>query len=346
VNEVVIYAVASLGVIGIAAAVILYFVAQKFKVIEDPRIDEVEDALPSANCGGCGFAGCRAYAEATVSQAEKDGNLEGLNCPVGGNEVMAEVAKILGLEVEEQAPLIAVLRCNGSFKNSPKKVSYEGATSCAFAHNLFGGNGGCPYGCLGEGDCVKACAFDAIHINPETGLPVVNDKCVACGACVEACPRDILELRPKGKKERRIFVSCINKEKGGPAKKNCSTACIGCSKCFNVCEFDAITMKDNLAYIDPYKCKLCRKCVVECPTNAIHELNFPPRKIKTGETAAPKKAMAVRHPDKEKVAVENIDLTEKVKVEKPGAVKETPPIEKVRESAPEEKKSNEEKKEG
>ena len=141
-------------------------------------------------------------------------------------------------------------------------------------------------------------------------------------------------------------VSCTgaNLAFGGPMA--CQYACVGLGECAEACPFDAITMKDNLAYIDPYKCKLCRKCVVECPTNAIHELNFPPRKIKTGETAAPKKAMAGRHPDKEKVAVENIDLTEKVKVEKPGAVKETPPIEKVRESAPEEKKSNEEKKEG
>jgi len=294
VNDVVIYAVASLGAIGLIAAVILYFVARKFKVYEDPKIDEVEESLPLANCGGCGFAGCRAYAEASVNQANEKGNLEGLNCPVGGNDVMAEVAKILGLEVEEQIQLIAVVRCNGSFTNSPKKVAYEGATSCAFAHSLFGGEGGCPFGCLGLDDCVVVCNFDAIYINPETGLPEVNDKCVACGACVEACPRDIIELRPKGKKDRRIFVSCINKEKGGPAKKNCNVACIGCSKCFKECKFDAITMKDNLSYIDPYKCKLCRKCVEVCPTNAIWELNFPPRKPKPAKPAESEKPLKKR----------------------------------------------------
>jgi len=148
---------------------------------------------------------------------------------------------------------------------------------------LFAGESACPNGCIGLADCVNACTFDAISIDDETGLPVVNTNCVACGACVTACPRDIIELRPKGKKERRIFVSCVNTEKGGPAQKNCKVACIGCGKCVKVCKFDAITIENNLAYIDPIKCKLCRKCVIECPTGAIHELNFPPRKEKAAD---------------------------------------------------------------
>lgn len=274
-NDVLIYAVVSLGTVGIVSAVILYFVAQKFKVYEDPRIDEVEEALPSANCGGCGYAGCRAFAENIV----KAGNMEGFNCPVGGADVMQEVGKILGLEAEVAEPKIAVVRCNGSLQNSPKKVHYDGISTCASASVLYAGDGGCSFGCLGEGDCVAACDFDAIHMNPETGLPEVNNKCVACGACVDACPRDIIELRNVGKKERRIFVSCVNEEKGAPAKKNCTVACIGCSKCFNVCPFDAIEMKNNRAYIDYEKCKLCRKCVEVCPTDAIHEINFPLRKV-------------------------------------------------------------------
>lgn len=270
----------SLCLIGIAAAVILYFVAQKFKVIEDPKIDEVEEALPAANCGGCGFPGCRGFAEATVKAANETESLEGFNCPVGGNDTMTAVAGILGLEAEAKEPQIAVVRCSGSKKNAPQKVGYDGPNSCAFAHSLFSGESGCPHGCLGCGDCVDACTFDAIEMNPETGLPEVKDNCVACGACVTACPRGIIELRNRGKKERRIFVSCINQEKGAPAKKNCTVACIGCKKCFKVCPFDAIEMKNNLAYIDYEKCKLCRKCVLECPTGAIHELNFPVRKPK------------------------------------------------------------------
>ena len=282
-NEIIIYAVVSLSAIGIVSATILYFVAQKFKVIEDPNIDLVEEALPAANCGGCGFAGCRNFAEALVTKAKDEKSIDGLNCPVGGAAVMGRIAGLLGLEATVQEPLIAVVRCNGTLANAPKKVQYDGPATCAFAHALFSGESGCPHGCLGLGDCVTACIFDAIHMDPVTGLPVVNDKCTACGACVKACPRGIIELRQKGKKDRRIYVCCVNKEKGGPARKNCVVACIGCGKCVEVCPYDAITMENNLAYIDFVKCKLCRKCAPVCPTEAIHEINFPARKEKAGD---------------------------------------------------------------
>ena len=134
---------------------------------------------------------------------------------------------------------------------------------------------------LGCGDCVAACQFDAIHMNPETGLPEVDEaKCTACGACVKACPKAIIEIRPQGKKSRRVYVSCVNKDKGAVARKACTVSCIGCGKCVKTCPFEAITLENNLAYIDPDKCKSCRKCVEVCPQNTIIELNFPPRKPK------------------------------------------------------------------
>ncbi len=276
-SQIIIYTIITLVAIGATAAIILYFVAQKFKVYEDPRIDEVEEALPAANCGGCGFPGCRNFAETLV----KSESWDDLFCPVGGNETMSNVAGILGREAIEQAPTVAVVRCNGTPEFRPRVTQYDGAPTCAIAHSLYSGEGGCPFGCLGLADCVVVCDFDAIHMDPDTDLPVViDDKCTACGACVEACPRDIIELRKKNKKDRKIFVSCINEEKGAVAKKNCSVACIGCSKCFKVCKYDAITMENNKAFIDSEKCVLCRKCVLECPTSAILELNFPPPRKK------------------------------------------------------------------
>ena len=276
-SQIILITVVTLVAIGAAAAIILYFVAQKFKVFEDPRIDQVEEALPAANCGGCGFPGCRNFAETLV----KSESWDGLFCPVGGNDTMANAASILGKEAIAQAPTVAVVRCNGTPEHRPRLNVYNGAATCAIIHSLYMGESGCPNGCLGCGDCVVVCDFDAIHMDPTTELPVViDDKCTACGACVEACPRDIIELRKKMKKDRKIFVSCINTEKGAMAKKNCNVACIGCSKCFKVCEYDAITMENNLAFIDSDKCKFCRKCMPVCPTDAIHELNFPPPRIK------------------------------------------------------------------
>lgn len=275
-STIIFYTILTLSIIGVLSAIILYFVAQKFKVFEDPRIDQVEAALPGANCGGCGYAGCRAFAETCVSKSE----LTDLFCPVGGNDTMGQVAGILGIVAEKKDPRTAVVRCNGTCEHRPKTNVYDGSMSCAIAASLYAGDTGCQYGCLGCGDCVTVCDFDAIHMNPETGLPEVDDdKCVACGACVKACPKTLIELRKKAPKDRKIYVACRNMDKGGVARKSCEVACIGCSKCEKECKYDAITIENNLAFIDSDKCKLCRKCVSVCPTNSIIELNFPPRKI-------------------------------------------------------------------
>ena len=268
----IIWTSAIITVLGVLLALVLYLVAKKFKVEEDPLIDEVEKLMPGANCGGCGFAGCRAFAEAAV----KAPNLDSCFCPVGGNDVMAKVAAILGYEVSKKAPRVAVVRCNGTCEARPRLTEYDGFPTCAVKSALFAGDTGCTYGCLGCGDCAAACQFGALSMDPVTGLPVVDEtKCTACGACVKACPKRIIELRPKGPRGMRMYVSCVSKDKGPVAKKACANACIGCGLCAKTCTHEAITMAVNLAWIDPDKCKLCRECEAVCPTGAIHGVNFP-----------------------------------------------------------------------
>ena len=268
-------AIILLGITGAIAALILFFISKRFKVEEDPRITQILDILPGANCGGCGYPGCGGFASECVATE----SLDNLICPVGGNDVMKNIAAILGKDMNESTPIVAVVRCNGTCEVRARTNIYDGAKNCTIASSLYSGETGCSFGCLGFGDCVNACEFDAIHINLTTGLAEVKEeKCTACGACAKACPKSIIEMRKKGPKSRRIFVSCINKDKGGVARKVCKNACIGCNKCVKECAFEAITVTDNIAYIDDTKCRLCRKCVAVCPTGAIHELNFPPRK--------------------------------------------------------------------
>ena len=278
--NVILIAVIVLGLIGLIAAVVLFIISHRFAVHEDPRIGEVSAVLPQANCGGCGFPGCSGFAVACVNAAD-EGSLEGKLCPVGGQPVMEKVASILGMAVEESAPKVAVVRCNGTCEFRPRIAAFDGALSCRVQNMTGLGETACGYGCLGCGDCVRSCKFDAIHMNPESGLPEVDEeKCTACGACSKSCPRGIIEIRLKGPKNRRVVVLCNNKDKGAIANKACKASCIGCGKCVTVCKFEAIHVENNLAYINPETCKLCRKCEEVCPKQAIHAINFPPRKPK------------------------------------------------------------------
>ena len=273
----ILYSVLLLALIGGSAAIVLYMVSKKFYVYENPLIATVDEVLPSANCGGCGSPGCKAFAEKLVNSED----ISSLFCPVGGNDVMKQVAGILGKEVTEKDPTVAVLRCQGACEVRPKTTIYQGPRSCAISSLVYGGETDCQYGCLGDGDCVAVCDFEAMYMNEQTGLPVIiTEKCTSCGACVRACPRDIIEMRPRNKRDLKIFVGCLNQDKGGIAKKACEVACIGCAKCDDICPKDAVVMDGNLAYIDPELCTLCRKCVDVCPTHSIIETNFPAKKIK------------------------------------------------------------------
>ena len=274
-NEVLLYTILTLTLLGVLSALVLYFVSQKFKVDEDPRINVTESMLPGANCGGCGYPGCRGFAEALV----KNNDISALFCPVVGSDTMKAIAKYLGKIAPEKEPQVAVVRCGGSCAHRSYTNIYDGVSSCVVSAMLYGGDTDCTYGCIGLGDCVAVCCFNAIRINRETQLAEVDEKkCTACGMCAGVCPKRVIEMRRKGPKNRRIYVNCVNRDKGGISRKACEVTCIACKICQKICTFEAITIENNLAYIDADKCRLCRKCVPECFTKAIVEVNFPPAK--------------------------------------------------------------------
>ncbi|KAA6348440.1 Electron transport complex subunit RnfB [termite gut metagenome] len=262
----VLIAVITLGSIAFILSIVLYIASKKFAVYEDERIAKITEILPQANCGGCGYPGCSGFADACV----KASSLDDKCCPVGGQEVMAKVASILGMNAGTIERKVAVVRCNGTYASRLRNNIYDGVKVCAVVASLYSGETDCSYGCLGCGDCVTVCRFDAVYINPETGLPhVCEEKCTACGACVKACPKSIIELRFVGKNFRHIYVSCVNQDKGAITRKACSAGCTGCGKCVKTCQYEAITLENNVAYIDYNKCEMCGKCVDTCSQHSI-----------------------------------------------------------------------------
>lgn len=280
-------------IVGAVGAIVLVAAAKFMAVEEDPRIEEVAACLAGANCGGCGYAGCSAAANAII-----EGKASVSCCPVGGAEAAEQIAAIMGVEAAAGEREIAHVICNGGTA-AKKKYEYIGVQDCLGAMKVAG-NGPleCAYGCLGFGSCVKACTFDAITLG-ENGIPVIDpDKCTDCMQCAAACPRHIIVSVPVSKK---VFVECANKQKGAAAAKVCANACIGCGLCVKECKFDAIHVVDNVAVIDYAKCKNCKVCTKVCPKDAIAPV---PTKEEKEKYKAMKKSQAEKKAAAAKAAAE------------------------------------------
>lgn len=260
--QAIIPAVVALGLLGLLFGLVLAIASKKFSVEVDPRTPEVRDALPGANCGGCGYAGCSAFAEAVVKgDASADG------CPVASKEQVDEIAKIMGVEITKGEVFVSRIYCNGTLDACDYKYEYSGDIDCVAAAKLSGGNKSCDYGCLGLGSCVKACQFDAITI--ENGIAIFDkEKCTGCTMCIQTCPKELIRLVPKNQEQ---YLMCKNPEKGKAVKTVCKTGCIGCGICEKVCQFDAIKMVDNRPVFDYVKCTGCNVCAQKCPVNIIHK---------------------------------------------------------------------------
>ena len=247
--------------IGFVLAAVLTFASKIFFVPVDETVANLRAELPGANCGACGFAGCDDYANALGA----DPSVGTGKCPVGGAALAEALAAVLGVEADTSEPQVAVVMCNGHNEAAKTLMEYQGLKTCKAAKQLFGGLSACPYGCMGLGDCAAECPYGAIQIC--NGVAVVNrELCVGCGICAKTCPNSVIRIAPA---KNKVVVQCNSKDKGAVARKNCSNACIGCGKCAKVCKFEAITVENNLAFIDPEKCKNCGLCAKECPTNAI-----------------------------------------------------------------------------
>lgn len=255
-----------LGVIGLIAAVLLFIAAKKFFVYEDPKIGEIEELLPGANCGGCGFSGCHAFAMECANAKSMDG----LNCTSLDAEGMRKIAAIAGLTPTAAQKRVAIVKCSASCENRDPRNYYDGVRSCAIEASLYQGESDCIYGCLGCGDCVKACPFGAMQMLANEALPHVDlDKCTGCGKCVDACPRHLCELVRKPDDRPIVWVACANRDRGPIAMKECGVACIGCSKCRKVCPQEAPEISSFLANIDQEKCTSCGECIKACPRHSI-----------------------------------------------------------------------------
>jgi Na+-translocating ferredoxin:NAD+ oxidoreductase subunit B len=279
------WGIAVFSVIGLIFGVALAATARRFHVASDPVIDDVYACLPAANCGACGFPGCRSYAEAVVEKADVSPAL----CIPGGQTAANQIAPLTGKTAKAVTPVLAVLNCFGTAELAKFEADYKGVKSCEAAALVFGGAKACKHGCLGLGDCSSVCAFDAIYVGKNGIAEIDAAKCTGCGKCVSICPKHVLQLLPK---THRVQVSCSTTDKPNKVRNICSIGCISCRKCVKVCPAQAVSF-DSRIKIDHEKCISygpgCNEaCVEGCPTGIFHKAGqFPvlKRKEKAAATA-------------------------------------------------------------
>lgn len=261
--QIIIFSSGIMLALGIVFGIGLGYFAKVFKVQENPLIDEILEILPGANCGACGFSGCRALAEGITSgKASID------TCRVGGEETAKKLAKLLGVSADNISyeKYIAIPLCKGGKSLAMKNVQVIGVKTCKIANNLKLSEKICIYGCLGYGDCVLVCPFNAIKMNDE-GLPEIDPLlCTGCGLCVKECPREVIEVFPY---KEKVLAICKNPEKGSAVRNACRVGCITCYVCEKKCPKNAIKMVNNLPVIDIEKCDLCGICINVCPTKTL-----------------------------------------------------------------------------
>jgi Na+-translocating ferredoxin:NAD+ oxidoreductase RNF subunit RnfB len=251
-----------LGGLGAVFGIGLGIASRKFAVQVDRRVGWIEEVLPSAGCGACGYAGCRRYAEAVVA-----GEADTTRCVPGGQAAADAIAAILGIESTQVARTVAKIMCHGRRTVAVENFLYSGIADCRAAALLHGGSKGCEYGCLALGTCATVCPFGAIDHRGPGEIPCIDpNTCTSCGVCVRECPVSIIRIVPAG---AHVHVVCSSRAKAKEVKRVCQVGCIGCGACKKVCPEDAVVLENNLAAIIYDKCTECGLCIEKCPTNAI-----------------------------------------------------------------------------